>query len=50
MKNRKTDEPLLVLVFTLIPKDEVEKKGGEQAVKESAGKVQPGDGEGEDVD
>ncbi|KAK1068367.1 hypothetical protein LTR74_005656 [Friedmanniomyces endolithicus] len=29
MRNRKTDEPLLVIVFTLVPKEQVEKKGGE---------------------
>jgi len=28
MRNRKTDEPLLVIVFTLVPKEQVEKKEG----------------------
>lgn len=27
MKNRKTDEPLMVIVFMLVPKEHVEKDG-----------------------
>ncbi|KAK5113649.1 hypothetical protein LTR62_003276 [Meristemomyces frigidus] len=43
MKNRKTDQPLLVLVFTLVPKEEVENGGqGAGEEKSTAG------GQGED--
>lgn len=49
MKNRSTDEPLLVLVFTLVPKDEVGKEGKvdtDEKKDESAG----GQGGDDDVD
>lgn len=29
MRNRKTDEPLLVVVFTLVPKEQLEESGGQ---------------------
>ena len=36
MKNRATDEPLLVIVFTLLPKEQVEKEGNKKDTKEEA--------------
>lgn len=36
MKNRATDEPLFVVIFTLIPKEDVEKLGGEKAAEKAA--------------
>ncbi|KAK0357296.1 hypothetical protein LTR91_004388 [Friedmanniomyces endolithicus] len=51
MRNRKTDEPLLVIVFTLVPKEQVEKKEGgaveEEKTKEEAPSAPSGD---DDVD
>jgi len=49
MRNRKTDEPLLVIVFTLVPKEQVEKKegGAVEEKKEEAPSVPTGD---DDVD
>lgn len=36
MKNRATDETLFVVVFTLIPKEDVDKLGGQQAAEKAA--------------
>jgi len=49
MKNRVTNEPLFVVIFTLIPKEEVEKKGGEKAAAAAAA-APAGSGKSEDVD
>ncbi|KAK4555067.1 hypothetical protein LTR86_007833 [Recurvomyces mirabilis] len=47
MKNRKTDQPLVVLVFTLVPKDEVSSEGKGAGEKDDAAAGQGGD---DDVD
>ncbi|RMY70184.1 hypothetical protein D0863_05966 [Hortaea werneckii] len=53
MKNRATDEPLFVVIFTLIPKEDVEKLGGEAAADKAAKQgpeVAAGGSGGNDVD
>lgn len=47
MKNRKTDEPLMVIVFTLVPKEQVEKDGKPAEEKKEA---KSGQDEDDDVD
>lgn len=49
MKNRATNEPLFVIVFTLIPKDQVEKEGGKGDDKKEEAKSSSGGGD-DDVD
>ncbi|KAK5725161.1 hypothetical protein LTR17_013197 [Elasticomyces elasticus] len=47
MKNRKIDEPLMVLVFSLVPKEQIEKNG--KAVEETKAEA-PSQGGDDDVD
>ena len=47
MKNRKTDEPLFVIVFTLVPKEQIEKSGEPAEDKKEVAGGQDGD---DDVD
>lgn len=49
MKNRKTNEPLVVIVFTLVPKDEIEKLGSKAEDKSAAAAPSSGGGD-DDVD
>lgn len=43
LRNRKTDEPLMVLVFTLVPKDQVEENGKPAEEKKEVAKAQDDD-------
>lgn len=50
MKNRSTDEALLVLNFTLIPKEEVDGKGDGREEVKTAEEQKPTGGADDDLD